>query len=397
MKRKKSADRNPKKSQANHLSKKTNGFATRSIHVGQAPDPHTGAVMTPIVLSSTYAQSAPGQHKGYEYSRVSNPTRKAFEQCLASLEEGIFCYACASGVAAENLVFEFLQPGDHLVAEKDLYGGTLRILTKILTHRKIHIHLLDLSKKQSLQQIPKGTKMIWMESPTNPEMKLIDIQLISTFAKKNKILLAVDNTFMSPFFQKPLTLGADIVVHSATKYLSGHSDVVAGAVITSQRPLAEQLAFWSKSLGPILSPFDSYLLLRSLKTLSIRMQKHEENAYELACFLEKHPAIQKVLYPGLKSHPQYALARKQMSGSGGMITIYLKGNKKSVFTCLKRFKICTLAESLGGVESLVEHPASMTHLSSPHPPSNSMVRISCGLEDINDLKRDFTHALAHLT
>ena len=273
MKQKRPTTQHSKKSQTNRLPKNTYSFATRSIHAGQAPDPHTGAVMTPIVLSSTYAQSAPGQHKGYEYSRVSNPTRKAFEQCLASLEEGTFCYACASGVAAENLVFEFLQPGDHLVAEKDLYGGTLRILTKILTRRKIHIHLLDLSKKQSLQQIPKGTKMIWMESPTNPEMKLIDIQLISTFTKKNKILLAVDNTFMSPFFQKPLTLGADIVVHSATKYLSGHSDIVGGAVITSQHSLAKQLAFWSKSLGPILSPFDSYLLLRSLKTLSVRMQK----------------------------------------------------------------------------------------------------------------------------
>ena len=372
------------------------GFTTRSIHAGQKPDPYTGAIMTPIVLSSTYAQSAPGQHKGYEYSRVSNPTRKAFEDCLASLEEGNFCYATSSGVAAESLVFELLKPGDHLVAEKDLYGGTLRILTKILAPRNIYIHLLDLSKPENFLKIPKKTRMVWIESPSNPEMKLIDIALLSTLTKKLKILLAVDNTFMSPFFQKPLLLGADIVVHSATKYLSGHSDITAGAIITSKKSVAEEIAFLSKSLGPALSPFDSYLLLRSLKTLSIRMQKHAENAIELARFLEKHPSIKKVLYPGLKSHPQYLLAKKQMSGNGGMITIYIKGNKKDACTTLKQFQICTLAESLGGVESLVEHPATMTHLSSPHPPNDSMIRISCGLEDIEDLKQDFTQALAHL-
>ena len=368
-------------------------FATRAIHAGQEPDPGTGAVMTPITLSSTYAQSAPGQHKGYEYSRVSNPTRKALEDCLCSLEEGSHAFACASGVAASSLIFEFLKPNDRLVAEEDLYGGSLRILTKILKPRGIHIQLMDLSNEDNISKIPSNTRMIWLESPTNPLMKLVDIQKISSFARKNRILLAVDNTFMSPFFQKPLLLGADIVLHSATKYLSGHSDIVAGVIITHRSDLAEQLAFWSKSLGPVLSPFDSYLLLRSLKTLVVRMKAHEENALELACFLEAQKNIKKVLYPGLKSHPQHQLALKQMSGFGGMIGFYLNGGKEEVFKCLRQFKIFTLAESLGGVESLVEHPASMTHASSPHPPDESLIRLSTGIEDIEDLKADLSQAL----
>lgn len=372
------------------------GFATRAIHAGQKPDPSTGAVMTPITLSSTYAQSAPGKHKGYEYSRVSNPTRKTLEDCLSSLEEGSYAFACASGVAASSLIFEFLKPGDLLVAEEDLYGGSLRILTKILKPRGIHIHLIDLSNTDNISKIPVKAKMIWLESPTNPLMKLIDIEQISSFTKKNQILLAVDNTFMSPFFQKPLLLGADIVLHSATKYLSGHSDIVAGVVITHRPELAEQLAFWSKSLGPVLSPFDSYLLLRSLKTLGIRMEAHEKNALELAHFLEKQKAIKKVLYPGLKSHPQHQLALKQMSGFGGMISVYLNGGKNQAFKCLSQFQIFTLAESLGGVESLVEHPASMTHASSPHPPDESLIRISTGIENIEDLKADFLQALESL-
>ncbi len=371
-------------------------FATRAIHAGQEPDPHTGAVMTPITLSSTYAQSAPGKHKGYEYSRVSNPTRKALEDCLSSLEGGSYAFACASGVAASSLIFEFLNPGDLLVAEEDLYGGSLRILTKILKPRGIDIHLMDLSKTDNISKIPTKAKMVWLESPTNPLMKLIDIEQISSFTKKHKILLAVDNTFLSPFFQKPLQLGADIVLHSATKYLSGHSDIIAGVVITNCQKLAERLAFWSKSLGPVLSPFDSYLLLRSLKTLHIRMKAHEENALELARFLEKQKSVKKVLYPGLKSHPQHPLALKQMSGFGGMISFYLKGGQREVFKCLSQFHIFTLAESLGGVESLVEHPSSMTHASSPHPPHESLIRISTGIEDIEDLKKDILQALKNL-
>ncbi len=371
---------------------KTKAFATRSIHAGHRSDPLTGAVMPPIVLSSTYAQIAPGKHKGFEYSRASNPTRKILETCLANLEDGHFCIATASGVAAESLVFEFLKPGDVLVAEKDLYGGTLRILTKILKPKGINIQLRDLSHSQNLKNTPKNTKMIWLESPTNPEMKLMDIKKISAFCKKQNILLAVDNTFMSPFFQKPLNLGADIVVHSATKYLSGHSDMIAGAVITKKAKLAQKLAFWSKSLGPILSAFDSYLLLRSLKTLSIRMMQHEKNAKILSQFLQKHKKVKKVLYPGLKSHPQHTLACQQMSGFGGMLCFFLK-SKTQALNCLKRFKLCTLAESLGGVESLVEHPASMTHLGSPHPPSASLIRVSVGLEDIADIQQDFEQAL----
>ena len=367
-------------------------FATRAIHAGQSPDPTTGAVMAPIVLSTTYAQKSPGRHKGFDYSRAGNPTRTTLEHGLASLEDGDFCITAASGVAASALVFEFLQPGDVLAAEKDLYGGTLRIFTKILKPRGIKTVLLDFSQKSALKKIPPQTKMIWLESPTNPLTKLMDIKQISRFCKKTKALLAVDNTFMSPFFQKPLQLGADIVVHSASKYLSGHSDIIAGAVITRQKALAEKLQFWSKSLGPVLSPFDSYLLLRSLKTLPVRMRQHEQNASRLAGFLEKHPKVQKVLYPGLKSHPQHALAGRQMSGFGGMMSLILK-SKKAALKCLKGFQICTLAESLGGVESLVEHPAIMTHASSPHPPSEALIRVSVGLEDITDLKNDFAEAL----
>ncbi len=372
--------------------KNNKGFATRAIHAGQTSDPVTGAVMTPITLSSTYAQSAPGVHKGYEYSRVSNPTRKALEDCVSSLEEGVFSFACASGVAASSLIFEFLKPGDVLVAEEDLYGGSLRILNQILKPRGIQIHLMDLSKENNISQIPANTGMIWLESPTNPLMKLIDIQKISRQAKKNQSLLVVDNTFMSPFFQKPLLLGADIVIHSATKYLSGHSDIVAGVITTSRSELAERLAFWSKSLGPILSPFDSYLLLRSLKTLPIRMKAHENNALELAGFLEQRKEVKKVFYPGLKSHPQHSLALRQMSGFGGMISFYLNGGKAEAFKVLSQFQVLTLAESLGGVESLVEHPASMTHASSPHPPADSLIRVSVGIEDIEDLKEDFLQA-----
>ena len=375
------------------INKKKWGFATKAIHAGQGPDLVTGAVMTPITLSSTYAQRAPGQHKGYEYSRVSNPTRTALESCLCALEGGRFCLATASGVSASALVFELLKPGDLLVAEKDLYGGSLRILTQILKPRGIPIHLMDLSRAENIPRIPIKTRMIWVESPTNPLMKLMDLKALSLWAKKHQALLAVDNTFMSPFFQKPLHLGADLVVHSATKYLSGHSDIVGGAIVGQSAKLEERLRFFSKSLGPCLSPFDSYLLLRSLKTLAIRMQAHEEKAMELSYFLEKHKKVKKVLYPGLKSHPQHPLAQKQMSGFGGMLSFMLKGDKKEAFKVLSRFEVATLAESLGGVESLVEHPATMTHASSPHPPLNSLIRVSVGLEDIEDLKKDFNQAL----
>ena len=372
---------------------KHKGFATKAIHAGQGPDPSTGAVMTPITLASTYAQTAPGKHKGYEYSRVSNPTRQTLENCVSALEEGQRSFACASGVSASALIFELLKPGDLLTAEEDLYGGSLRILTKILKPRGIKIHLMDLSQEKNIPKIPKQSKMIWIESPTNPLLKLIDIRKTANFAKKHGILLAVDNTFMSPFFQKPLTQGADIVLSSATKYLSGHSDIVAGVITVKRADLAQKLAFFSKSLGPILSPFDSYLLLRSIKTLPVRMKAHEQNALKLAHFVNSHKAVKQTLYPGLTSHPQHKLALRQMTGFGGMLSFHIKGGKKSALKCLSRFKVLTLAESLGGVESLVEHPATMTHASSPHPPAPSLIRVSVGLEDIKDLKADLSQAL----
>ena len=376
---------------------KTQGFSTRAIHAGQEPDTVTGAVMIPITLSTTFAQESPGKHKGYDYSRAGNPTRHSLEQCLASLEECQFCFATSSGVAASSLVFEFLLPGDTLVAEKDLYGGTLRILTKILKPRGITIQLIDLSIEENWSQIPKDTKMIWLESPTNPELKMIDIKKLCNFVKnKGNILVAVDNTFMTPFFQKPILLGADLVVHSATKYLSGHSDILAGAVCTNKKDLAEKLTFWSKSLGPVLSPFDSYLLLRSIKTLAVRMKQHEKNATVLANFLMKHSGVKKVIYPGLSSHPQHKLSLQQMTGFGGMLSFLVKGTESQIFKCLSQFRIFTLAESLGGVESLIEHPASMTHLSSPHPPDNSLIRVSVGLENIEDLKNDINQALNYI-
>ena len=375
------------------FSRPLRGFATRAIHAGQAPDPGSGAVMVPITLSSTFAQEAPGQHKGYEYSRASNPTRRALEECLSSLEGGRYGFATSSGVSACLLVFELLSPGDILVAEKDLYGGTLRLLFQILKPRGVEIHLRDFSDPQALKFVPQGTKMIWLESPTNPELKILDIHRISRFAKRKNILLAVDNTFLSPFFQKPLKLGADVVVHSATKYLGGHSDILGGVVITSKEELAQKFQFFSLSSGPVLSPFDSYLLLRSLKTLPVRMKAHQENASFLASVLQQQGAIERVIYPGLRSHPQHLLACRQMSGFGGMISFILKGGKKSALKCLRRFQIVTLAESLGGVESLVEHPASMTHASSPHPPPPGLVRLSVGLEDKEDLKKDLLDAL----
>ena len=373
---------------------KTKGFATKAIHVGQSPDPYTGAVIPPITLSTTFAQSSPGKHAGFEYSRTSNPTRKALEEAVASLEGGKYGFACASGVSASCLALEFLKPGDHLVAEKDLYGGTLRIFNNILLQKGITVSLKDLSLEQAISSIPPDCKMLWLESPTNPKLKLIDIEKVSAMCKKQGALLAVDNTFMSPFFQRPLDLGADLVIHSATKYLSGHSDILAGIVLTKRPDLAEQLHFWSNTLGPVLSPMDSYFLHRSLKTLVVRMLQHEKNALEVAKFLQSHKRIAQVLYPGLPSHPQHALALKQMSGFGGMISCHMEGNKKDVFSFLEKVCIFTLAESLGGVESLIEHPHSMTHQVVSDDQDESLIRLSVGLENIEDLKEDLDQALA---
>ncbi|MEY4616557.1 MAG: hypothetical protein RJB66_1517 [Pseudomonadota bacterium] len=376
------------------------GFATRAIHAGQTPDPSTGAIMTPVYLTSTYVQASPGVHKGYEYSRTGNPTRKAYEDCLASLEEGTHGFAFASGCAATTTVLHLLKQGDHVIAGDDMYGGTFRLFDKVLRHNGLGFTYLDLTNAENLKEaIRPETKMVWIETPTNPTLKLVDIQRICEIAHAKNIMVAVDNTFMSPYFQRPLTLGADIVVHSTTKYVGGHSDMVGGAVVTNKKEIAERIAFLSNSMGSIQGPFDAFLSLRSLKTLPIRMKAHEKNAIEVAKFLESHPKIQWVRYPGLPSHPQHALAKKQMSGFGGMITFALKGGIEQSRTLLENVKIFALAESLGGVESLIEHPAIMTHASVPADVrkqlgiDDSLVRLSVGIEDSEDLLNDLKAAL----
>lgn len=378
----------------------TLGFETRAIHVGQDADPVTGAVMVPITLSSTYAQSSPGVHKGFEYSRTHNPTRKSYEACVASLEGGDFGFAFASGCAAMTTVMHLLKAGDHVISGDDLYGGTFRLFDKVLRNWNLAFDFLDLSIVANLKKaIRPETKMVWLETPTNPMLKIFDIKAIAKLCQEKGILLAVDNTFMSPYFQQPLALGADIVVHSATKYLNGHSDVVGGVVVVKDPKLAEKMAFLSNSMGPIASPFDSYLAMRSLKTLSIRMREHEQNAKEIAQFLENHPKIEKVIYPGLASHPNHALAKEQMSGFGGMISFYLKGGMSEARSFLERVQIFALAESLGGVESLIEHPAIMTHASVPAHLRKELgihdnfVRLSVGIESLTDLIADLKSAL----
>lgn len=375
-------------------------FATRAIHAGQNPDPTTGAIMTPVYLTSTYVQESPGVHKGYEYSRTGNPTRKAYEDCLASLESGKYGFAFASGCAATTTVMHILKAGDHVVACDDMYGGTFRLFDKVLRHNGIEFSFVDLTKPESFEKaIQANTKLIWIETPTNPMLKLVDIRKHCALAQKKNILSVVDNTFMSPYFQRPLELGADIVVHSTTKYINGHSDVVGGAVVTNRQDLAEKLAFLSNSMGGVQSTFDSFLCMRSLKTLPVRMRTHEANAKAVAAFLESHSRVEKVIYPGLASHPQHALAKEQMSGFGGMITFYIKGGMAESRTFLEKVKIFSLAESLGGVESLIEHPAIMTHASVPAENrkalgiSDNLVRLSVGIEDLQDLLWDLEQAL----
>ncbi len=375
------------------------GFSTRAIHAGQQPDPTTGAIMTPVYLTSTYVQASPGVHKGYEYSRTHNPTRKAFEACMADLESGKFGFAFASGCAATTTVLHLLQAGDHVIAADDMYGGTFRLFDKVLQHHGLQFSYLDLTKTSNLENaIQANTKMIWLESPTNPTLKLSDIQQICQIAKKKNILVVVDNTFMSPYFQRPLELGADIVVHSATKYIGGHSDVVGGVAVTSNSALAEKLAFLSNSMGAIMAPFDAFMCLRSLKTLPLRMKAHEENAMKVAQFLETQKLAEKVLYPGLPSHPQYALAKKQMHGFGGMITFTLRGGLTAARKFLESVRVFSLAESLGGVESLIEHPGIMTHASVPEENrralgiDDGLIRLSVGIEDIEDLIADLSQA-----
>ena len=377
------------------------GFETRAIHAGQSPDPTTGAIMTPIYLSSTYVQESPGVHKGYEYSRTGNPTRKAYEDCIASLESGRFGFAFTSGCAASTTALHLLKSGDHVIACDDMYGGSFRLMDKVIRHNGIEFSFVDLTKIENLKSaIKPNTKMLWIETPTNPTLKLIDIAKASEIARAKGIMTIVDNTFMSPYFQRPLELGADVVLHSTTKYINGHSDVVGGVLVTSDQEIATKLAFLSNSMGGACGAFDAFLSMRSLKTLALRMRQHEISAKEIAKYLSKHPKIEKVVYPGLESHPQHALARSQMHGFGGMITFYMKGGLSNARTFLESVQLFSLAESLGGVESLIEHPAIMTHASVP--PENrkalgiddGMVRLSVGVENLEDLIHDLEHALS---
>lgn len=376
-------------------------FETLAVHAGQEPDPTTGAIMTPVYLTSTYVQSSPGVHKGYEYSRTHNPTRRAYESCLAQLEGARYGFAFASGCAATTIVMSLLKSGDHVIAGDDMYGGTFRLFDKVIKNHGITFDYIDLTTTSQLDQFVRPeTRLIWLETPTNPTLKLADIHAICQWAHAKNILVAVDNTFMSPYFQKPILLGADLVVHSATKYIGGHSDMVGGAIITNQADLAERIQFLSNAMGPVAAAFDSFLALRSLKTLAIRMQRHAENAIQVAQFLEASPYVERVVYPGLASHPQYRLACQQMSGFGGMISFYLKGNLVQAQRFLESVKIFALAESLGGVESLIEHPAIMTHASIPVIRrqelgiDDSLVRLSVGIESIDDLIADLSQALA---
>lgn len=376
------------------------GFATRAIHAGQEPDPTTGAIMTPVHLSSTYVQSSPGVHKGYEYSRTSNPTRRAYEDCIANLEKGFRGFAFASGCAAMTTCLHLLKQGDHVVAGDDMYGGTFRLFDRVIKNNGINFDYVDLTNLENLEKtVTPNTKMIWIETPTNPTLKLVDIKAVSTFARKKNILVVVDNTFMSPYFQQPLSLGAHMVLHSTTKYVGGHSDVVGGALVVDSQELADEIQFLTNTIGGISSPFDSFMAMRSLKTLAVRMEAHQQNALVLAKFLEDHPKVEKVIYPGLESHPQYDLAKNQMTGFGGMITFFLKGGMVESRKFLESVKVFTLAESLGGVESLIEHPAIMTHASVPEERrkelgiSDQLVRLSVGIENVEDLQKDLSLAL----
>ena len=378
-------------------------FSTRVIHGGQHVDPSTGAVMPPIYTTSTYAQKSPGQHQGFEYSRSHNPTRFAYERCIANLESGTQGFAFASGLAAISTVLELLDSGDHVIAMHDLYGGTFRLFDKVRKRSAgLNFSFVDLTDANNLEQhITDKTKLIWVETPTNPMLQIVDLAAIAAIAKKHGVLTAADNTFATPCLQRPLELGFDLVMHSGTKYLNGHSDVINGVVVVGENAeLAEQMTFLQNSIGSIAGAFDSYFCLRGLKTLAIRVERHCENAIQLAQFLEAHDNVEKVIYPGLASHPQHAIAKQQMSAFGGMITILLKGGEAESRRFLENCSVFALAESLGGVESLIEHPGIMTHASVPLETRqqlgilDNLVRISVGIEDVADLRDDLANALA---
>jgi len=379
-------------------------FGTKTIHAGQTADPTTGAIMTPIYQTSTYIQKSPGDHKGYEYSRTGNPTRNSLQKNIAALENGKHGLCFGSGLAAVDAIIKLLSPGDEVISTNDLYGGTYRIFTKVFEDFGIKFHFVGMENISNLDSyINSKTKMIWAETPTNPMLNIIDIKALSIISKKNKLTLVVDNTFATPFLQRPLDLGADIVMHSLTKYMGGHSDVVMGAAICKDDAIAEKLFFIQNSCGAVPGPMDSFLVLRGIKTLHIRMQRHCENGKEIATFLNNHPKVDKVYWPGLKTHPNYSVAKNQMDDFGGMISFNLIGNNlNDAITVVSNTHYFTLAESLGGVESLCGHPASMTHAAIPKVERertgvvDSLIRLSVGIEDINDLINDLEQALSKI-
>jgi cystathionine gamma-lyase/cystathionine beta-lyase/cystathionine gamma-lyase/homocysteine desulfhydrase len=377
-------------------------FSTLAIHAGQEPEASTGAVSVPIYQTSTYAQEGIGKHKGFEYARTQNPTRLALEKNLAALENGKSCFAFASGMAAINAVMTLLKAGDHVIVSDNTYGGTFRLFDKILKKFGLEFSYVDTREPQNVEDaVRPETRMVFVETPTNPVMSLTDLQAVAEITKRRGLRLVVDNTFMSPYFQRPIELGADIVVHSTTKYLNGHSDSIGGAVILNEEEDAKQIAFIQNAAGAILSPMDSWLVMRGTKTLAVRMRQHDENGRLVAQFLSEHPKVQKVYYPGLKSHPQYELARKQMMGFGGMLS-FETGSLENAGRVLEGVKLCTLGESLGGVESLISHPATMTHASVPESErtrlgiTDGLVRISVGIEDVEDLIEDIDNALSKI-
>ena len=377
-------------------------FATKAIHAGQEPDPTTGAIMTPIYQTSTYWQKSPGDNKGYEYSRGTNPTRKALEDCLAALENGKYGLAFSSGMGSTDAVMKLLLPGDEVITGNDLYGGSYRIFTKIFANYGIKFHFLDLSKPENiLPYINTNTKQIWIETPTNPTMQIVDIAGIAAISKTHNLLLTVDNTFASPYLQNPLDLGADLVMHSVTKYIAGHSDVVMGALVTNNEELYKKLWFIYNACGATPGPQDCFLVLRGIKTLHLRMKAHCENGSIIAKFLKNHPKIDKIYWPGFEDHPNHNVAKQQMGDFGGMISVTLKdADLQETFRISSSFKVFTLAESLGGVESLINHPATMTHGSIPKAErekvgvTDNLLRFSVGVEDIDDLLEDLEQALA---
>lgn len=380
---------------------KKHHFDTLAIHAGQSPDPTTGAIMTPVYQTSTYVQSGPGEHKGFEYSRTQNPTRFALEANIAALEGAHYGFAFASGLAASTTVMHLFKAGDHIICGDDVYGGTFRLFDKVLAHMGLSFSFVDLTNENNFREaIRPNTKAVWTETPTNPMLKVVDIAAISGIAKQKNITVICDNTFATPYFQTPLALGADIVVHSTTKYLNGHSDVVGGFACTNDDAIKDRLKFLQNAIGAVCGPWDAWLVLRGTKTLPVRMRAHEQGAQAIVEMLVGHPDVQKVYYPGLASHPQHAVAKRQMRGFGGMVSFAIKGDLERARKFLKTVKIFALAESLGGVESLIEHPAIMTHASVPKETREKLgivdgfIRLSVGIEDVQDLKDDLQEAFA---